>query len=394
MGESAGIAADAPRSLCDGVRLAAGYGVGLALVGAWVAGSGGLAALYWRGLARASALRWQRPAEEAEPASVALFLHHLLAVGLLALLFRLFLERYRPLATDLNLGALHLRGAGRGPSSPMDCGKPGTFGGTPATVSALGGAEARRPVREALRRRDRILGRGRSRRGQDRLGMRSLVGLRRIADRRRLLLPARAGRIGAQASLLATVLIAWRPCAYLLEPLGVLHREVRVTVLGVFAVLAVLSMLWASGARGACKPRLGWGEGRNRWPLRRRHGNAGKREPLPNAGSRGVCRVGGGSPGAVCLAAGRWADRGRVTAEDTGQPVQKQSSCWRRQAPRCRGASASCSSTSAATSTCADRGCARLRVQPGPPSPAHTADDCRGPGDRGGPGACPHHAFP
>ncbi|HHX38691.1 MAG TPA: hypothetical protein GX715_01900 [Armatimonadetes bacterium] len=279
MGESAGIAGLMLLGLYvtafDWLR---GYGVGLALVGAWVAGSGGLAALYWRGLARASALRWQRPAPEggSEPASVALFLHQLLAVGLLALLFRLFLERYRPLATDLSLtvhftfvglvvGALiplwiaeslersvaRLRRVSAAPAAQRRgaASAAGLFAAAGIAFWAVGAPAA---VGIAW-------------------GMRSLVGLLAglLVAGVFLLFPRgeRGKGIGAQASLLATVLIALATVqlAHLLEPLGVLHREVRVTVLGVFAVLAVLSMLLGQwSARGACKAAFrleGEGEG-------------------------------------------------------------------------------------------------------------------------------------
>ncbi|HOQ29357.1 MAG TPA: hypothetical protein PLH36_11520, partial [Armatimonadota bacterium] len=275
-GESAGVAALMILGLYvmafDWLR---GYGVGLALAGAWAAGSGGLAALCWRDLVRASALRWQRPAsdESADPAPVALFLHQLLAVGLLALLFRLFLERYRPLATDLSL-TVHFTFVGlvagaliplwiaeslerraayvRLASAPAVRGTAVCAGLLAAAGIAFWAVGAPAAVGIVW-------------------GMRSLVGLLAglLVAGVFLLFPRgeRGKGIGAQASLLATVLIALATVqlAHLLEPLGVLHREVRVTVLGVFAVLAVLSMLLGQwSARGACKAAFrleGEGEG-------------------------------------------------------------------------------------------------------------------------------------
>ncbi|NLC57399.1 MAG: hypothetical protein GX774_11220, partial [Armatimonadetes bacterium] len=82
-----------------------GYGVGLALVAGWSIGGAALAALCWRDLMRARAAVWPHAAPDpgSEVETIALPLHRLLGVVLLAALFRLFLERYRPLATDLTL---------------------------------------------------------------------------------------------------------------------------------------------------------------------------------------------------------------------------------------------------------------------------------------------------
>lgn len=81
-----------------------GYGVGLALVAAWAVGGSTLAALCWRDLAAIRAAAWpELPPPDETAAGIAGPLHRLLGVVLLAALFRLFLQRYHPLATDLTL---------------------------------------------------------------------------------------------------------------------------------------------------------------------------------------------------------------------------------------------------------------------------------------------------
>lgn len=224
-----------------------GFGVALALLGTWGAGAAALAALCWEGAARVGAARWASPpgVDVERLGSLARALHRFLGILLLFLLFRLFLERTRPLATDLSL-TVHFTFVGLmvGVMAPLvltavlqRAARRGADGTAAWLVLASGVALWMVAVPAAV---------------GVAWGARSLVGLLAgliVASVTALSSAGPVERRDAVATLpllamvgLATVMIQG---AHLLSPLGILERPIRV---GVLLSVALAGLLWVAVA--------------------------------------------------------------------------------------------------------------------------------------------------
>ena len=279
-----------------------GYGVGMALLGAWAVGAPALAGLAWQDLggfriadfgfriappgaaepAVSEGPAGDQPGEgvraAADLAAVLGVVPRFLAVGLLALLFRLFLTRYRPLATDLSL-TVHFTLVGMAIGAVV----PVLFaGGVQRALDRVahmargvsGGAPATGGMRGALRLAlltaaglgvwsvalPAAVGVA--------WGMRTLVGVLAgllVAGLYTLLLSILARRqrdaalvAGVTLLVLVAMALVMVQSAHLLGALGILHRTARVAVLaavGLLGLVWVVVPAWRAGAP-ASEPAL------------------------------------------------------------------------------------------------------------------------------------------